>query len=144
MDLMRLQSEIDLTGRISEWATRQLIAEVERLQKESATYLGASQDAFEEIEKLKGENKKLCAALDPVRDWFDGDARNTDVAQMLTEAIIQLPIDRKELLRLSGEERNLREALETIARGRSKGQHVGPMHEHNYRAVAIEALKGGE
>ena len=63
MDLMRLQSEIDMTGRISEWATRQLIAEVEKLQKEPATYLGASQDAFEEVEKLKAENEQLQVQL---------------------------------------------------------------------------------
>lgn len=33
MDLIRLQSEIDMTGRISERATRQLIAEVEHLRE---------------------------------------------------------------------------------------------------------------
>ena len=42
--------------------------------------------------------KRLEETINPVRDWFDGDGENTDVVQMLTEAISELQKDRKELL----------------------------------------------
>ena len=42
--------------------------------------------------------KQLESTISPVRDWFDGDGENTDVLQMLTEAISELQKDRKELL----------------------------------------------
>ena len=46
-----------------------LIAEVEKLQKESATYLGDAKDAFEEIEKLHAYIEKIGTEADPM--WVE-------------------------------------------------------------------------
>ena len=67
----------------------------------SATMFGLAGKLLQERNEAMVYIKQLEDTINPVRDWFDGDGENTDVLQMLTEAITQLPIDRKELLRLS-------------------------------------------
>ena len=67
----------------------------------AASVFGLAGKLLQERNEAMAYVKQLEATINPVRDWFDEDGKNTDVVQMLTEAIIQLPIDRKELLRLS-------------------------------------------
>ena len=63
-----------------------------------ATVSGSARKLLQERNEAMTYIKQLEATIEPVREWFSGDGENTDVVQMLTEAIIELQKDRKELL----------------------------------------------
>lgn len=65
-----------------------------------------------DYDKLVAEVERLEATIEPVRDWYDGDGRFTDIAKMLTDAIADLQVycaDRAELLKLKAEVEKLKD-----------------------------------
>lgn len=47
--------------------------------------------------------ERIAAAFEPIRSWYDGDGRETDLAAMIAAAAIDLERDRKELLAVYAE-----------------------------------------
>jgi len=71
-----------------------------------------------ERDQLKAELAQAKAAFDPVLDWYDGDGRFTNFAEMLAGAIADLKSDRAEVLALRTHNAALIEACEAAKKWR--------------------------
>ncbi len=88
------------------------VAELDRLYQAA---LRDKQRCCTPIKTRLGERiAELEAALEPVRDWYDGDGERTDAAAMLRDAIADLQTDRAAGAVLEGALRDARGAIDSL------------------------------
>jgi chromosome segregation ATPase len=68
----------------------------------------------EERNALRARVKELEATIEPVRHWYDGDGRFTNVAAMLHNAIDDLQSDRKDVLALQARVKELEAVVHVL------------------------------
>ena len=121
-----------------------LVMENAKLKAEAASHStdlaiaeGKTTNAMQAAKEADAEVKKLKATIEPVRSWYDGDGRLTDVAEMLTAAIADLQQDRAAVLTLGPRVAKLETALRNIS-------HVDKTPHYGYTGQKADKDRRGQ